>query len=231
MTHNMSIKPGRDTTSELSGWFEPPYGQFLRKYGTAVVDAQAIREVMGVDVLRRVLHYVYVEQEGNVVPGPYLVLGYRDYAQIHEAIRDIYGQASHGILNRIGRITFRHFVGEQVDQMSAIGIALRLMPLQARKIFILRVVARTMSESNHHDTAYLREGEGRLMLIDTNSPACHSVSAKAPICWHTIGFIEEALQWATARDFKVEEVSCRAQGNTVCTFAIAREPGVPLHVA
>ena len=227
----MSINPSRDTTSKLSGWFEAPYGQFLRKYGTAVVDAQAIREVIGVDALRRVLHHVHVEQEGNVVPGPYFVLGYRDYAQIHEAIRDLYGQASHGILNRIGRITLRHFVEAQADQMSAISIALRLMPLQARKIFILRVVARSMSESGHHDTVYLREDEGRLMLIDTNSPACHGVSADAPICWHTIGFIEEALQWATARDFKVEEVSCRAQGDPVCTFAVAREPGVPLHLA
>ena len=170
----MSINPGCDTTSELLGWFEAPYGQFLRKYGTAVVDAQAIREVIGVDALRRVLHHVCVEQGGSVVPGPYFVLGYRDYAQIHETIRDLYGQASHGILNRIGRITLRHFVEAQADQMSAISIALRLMPLQARKIFILRVVARSMSESGRHDTVYLREDEGRLLLVDTDSPACHS---------------------------------------------------------
>ena len=227
----MSTDPSRDTTSEIAGPFDASYERWQKKYGSVVVSAQAIREVIGADALRRILHHVYVEQGSNTRPGSDFVLGYHDYAQIHKAIRELYGQACHGILNRIGRITFRHFVEEQVNQMAAIGIALRLMPIRARKIFILRVVARSMSGDYHHDTVYLREDEGRLAVIDTNSIACHGITSDESICWHTVGFLEESLQWATGREFKVEETCCRAKGDPTCTFAIAREPSPPLNLA
>ena len=226
----MSTDPGRETIPAVPGGpFEASYEHGQKKYGSATVSEQAVREVIGADALRRILHHVFVGQGGS--PGSELVLGYHDYAQIHRGIRELYGQASHGILNRIGRITFRHYVEGQVNQMAAISIALRLMPVRARKIFILRVVARSMSGDNHHDSVFLREDEGRLSVIDTNSLACHGVSADEPICWHTVGFLEESLQWATGREFKVEETSCRAKGDPTCTFAIAREPSPPLNLA
>ena len=227
----MSTDPSRDTTPEMSGPLEAPYEHWRKKYGSVIVSAQAIREVIGTDALRRILHHVYVDQGADPSADSDFVLGYHDYAHIHQAIRELYGQASHGILNRIGRITFRHFVEEQVNQMAAISIALRLMPIRARKIFILRVVARSMSGDHHHDTVYLREDEGRLAVIDTNGLACHGITSEEAICWHTVGFLEEALQWATGREFKVEETSCRAKGDPTCTFAVAREPSLPLNLA
>jgi len=196
----------------------------------AVIDFRAICEVIGNDALRCVLRRVSKGQENDIAE-PYAVVEYEKYSKIHQAIRDLYGPASHGILNRIGRLTFRHFVEEQAGQMSAISIALRLMPLRARKIFILKVIAHSLSESNHHETVYLQEDDGLLHLIDMNSPACHGISADEPVCWHTVGFVEEALQWATSQEFRVEEISCQAQGMSVCVFAIAKEPNQPLHLA
>jgi len=227
----MSTDPRRETTPEIPGPLEATYERGQKKYGSVAVSAQAVREVIGADALRRILHHVFVGRGGSPGPSAEFVLGYHDYAQIHRGIRELYGQASHGILNRIGRITFRHFVEEQVNQMAAISIALRLMPIRARKIFILRVVARSMSGDNHHDSVFLREDEGRLAVVDTNGLACHGVSSDEPICWHTVGFLEESLQWATGREFKVEETSCRAKGDPTCTFAIAREPSPPLNLA
>lgn len=196
----------------------------------AVVDFQAICEVIGIDALKYVMRRVSESKEDDVAE-PYAVVDYEKYSKLHHAIRELYGSASHGILNRIGRLTFRHFVEEQAGEMSAISIALRLMPLRARKIFILKVIAHSLSESNHHETVYLQENNGLLHLIDMNSPACHGISAGEPVCWHTVGFIEEALQWATSREFRVEEISCQAQGMPVCVFAVAKEPNQSLHLA
>jgi len=224
MEWTMSVNPKYGQAAQSSARLDVSRGQFLRKHGMVVVDFQDISEVIGIDALRYVIHRVCLEHEEDDFVEPYAAVENDYYSRLHSAIRDLYGQASHGILNRIGRITFRHFVEEQAGQMSAISIALRLMPLRARKIFILRVIARTLNGGNQQETVYLQEDEGLLNLIDTSSPACHGISADEPICWHTVGFIEEALQWATCREFKVEEVSCQAQGVPVCTFAIAKEP-------
>ncbi len=186
--------------------------------------------MIGGDALRYVLRRVSEGQEDDIAE-PYALVDYQKYSKLHHAIRELYGPASHGILNRIGRLTFRHFVEEQAGQMSAISIALRLMPLRARKIFILKVIAHSLSESNHHETVCLQEDNGRLQLIDMNSPACQGISSSEPVCWHTVGFIEEALRWATSQEFRVEEISCQAQGMPVCVFAIAKEPDQPLHLA
>ena len=128
-------------------------------------------EVIGTDALRRILHHVYVDQGKGHEPGFRLRAGVSRLCPYSPSNpRGSTGRASHGILNRIGRITFRHFVEEQINQMAAIGIALRLMPIRARKIFILRVVARSMSGDHHHDTVYLREDQGRLAVIRYEQP-------------------------------------------------------------
>jgi predicted hydrocarbon binding protein len=224
-----------DLTSEILGRLSVSDEQLKRKRArqarAMIVDVQAIREALGMRDWQTVLSNAQLELAPDVLSGCYFVLSYQAYARLYTAIRELYGHASHGILNRIGRIAFRHFVETQSEHMAAISIALRLMPLQARKIFILRVVARTLSENNAYQPARLDEDNGQLTLVDPESPACNGVVSDHPICWHTVGFLEEALRWATAQEFRVEEISCRAQGGVVCTFAIAREPNTPLSLA
>lgn len=224
-----------DPTSESLSRFSASYERLRRKYagpaGAIIVDVQAIREVLGMGDWQTVLSNADLELAPDALSAFYSVLSHQAYARLYTAIRELYGQASHGILNRIGRIAFRHFVEAQSEHMAAISIALRLMPLQARKIFILRVVARTLSENNAYQPVRMEEDDGRLALIDVESPACNEVVTDHPICWHSVGFLEEALRWATAQEFKVEETSCRAQGDGACTFAVAREPNTPLSLA
>jgi len=205
-------------------------GQFLRKQGMAVVDIRAISTVIGADALKHVWQQASGGQAEQNITEPYVIVEYDKYSRLHLAIRELYGPASHGILNRIGRLTFRHFLEEQAGQMSAVGIALRLMPLRAREIFILRVIAYSLSESSRQETVCLQEDDGLLNLIDMDSPACYGISSDEPVCWHTVGFIEEALRWATSQEFKVEEVSCQAQGRPVCVFAVASEPNQLLYL-
>ena len=230
-----SLNKNTDPACETPEWFNASYARHVKRRtvpeGATVVDVGAIVEVVGLEDLQALLRAARIKRQSADRSEPYLILSRRAYARLLRAIRQAYGPASRGILNRIGRIAFRHFVEERAEDMAAISIALRLMPLQARKVFILRVVARTLNEQNQRDAVHLEEEKGRLMLVSDECSTCQHITSDEPVCWHSVGFIEEALQWATGQEFRVEETACRAQGHPACHFVVAREPNAQLNLA
>jgi predicted hydrocarbon binding protein len=71
--------------------------------------------------------------------------------------------------------------------------------------------------------AAIRSLDLDLMLVDHVSATSIGQTEACPVCYVTLGLIQGNLFWATARDYDIEEVSCRAVGANDCEFKIVME--------
>jgi predicted hydrocarbon binding protein len=63
------------------------------------------------------------------------------------------------------------------------------------------------------------------MYIIEKCPVCWGRHTDRPCCYIAQGILEEALNWVTGgRNFKVQQIECRAAGSSECVWAIDKEP-------
>jgi hypothetical protein len=188
----------------------------------------AVQEVMGDNGLRVVLREAGLERYIGALPPNDLKPGARarEYALLNEAVERFYGRGGKGMLRRIGRASFRWAVREQAALLGVAGVALKVMPQRTRMKFILGSLAKALKDTNpEHVYLTVIEKDGRLILSDYCCSMCHTRHAEQPICNIWIGTLQEALKWATDKEFEVTETLCRAKGDPCCQFVVGDEVG------
>jgi len=183
----------------------------------------AIGEVMGESGLKVVLRQAGLERYVDELPPNDLEQGVStvEYAALNQAVEDFYGRAGKGMLQRIGRASFRYGVEEQATLMGVAGTALKVMPQKTRIKFILTQMAKSLMEVNKETDIEIQEtGEG-FVFADFTCGVCCCREAEHPICHLYIGSIGEAVKWATGQDYEVREIECRAMGAEACRFLVA----------
>jgi predicted hydrocarbon binding protein len=144
-----------------------------------------------------------------------------EYATLNQAVQEFYGRAGRGMLQRIGRASFRYGVEEQATLMGVAGTALKLMPQRTRIKFILTQMAKSLMDVNEVTYIEIRETPEGFTLADFTCGICCCREAERPICHLYIGSISEAVKWATGQDYQVQETECRAMGAEACCFLVA----------
>jgi bacteriochlorophyll 4-vinyl reductase len=185
----------------------------------------AIGEVMGERGLKIVLRQVGLERYVDELPPNDLEQGIptAEYAALNQAVEEFYGRAGKGMLQRIGRTSFRYGVEEQATLMGVAGTALKVMPQKTRIKFILTQVAKSLMEVNEETNIDVQETPEGFVFTDYTCGVCCCRKAEQPICHLYIGSISEAVKWATGRDYEVREIECRAMGAEACRFLIVED--------
>jgi predicted hydrocarbon binding protein len=98
---------------------------------------------------------------------------------------------------------------------------IRTLPPAMRRKAALELLAHFMREKPTDATIHTLDLD--LMLVDHASAATTGQTEARPVCYVTLGLIQENLFWATARDHDIDEVSCRAAGGDDCEFKIMQE--------
>ena len=183
----------------------------------------AIGEVMGEQGLKVVLRQAGLERYVDELPPNNLEQGVSTvaYAALNQAVEEFYGRAGKGMLQRIGRASFRYGVEEQATLMGVAGAALKVMPQKTRVRFILTQMAKSLMEVNAETHIAVEETEEGFVFADFTCGVCCCRQAGHPICHLYIGSIGEAVKWATGRDYEVREIECRAVGAEACRFLVA----------
>ncbi len=183
----------------------------------------AIGEVMGERGLRVVLHQADLARYADELPPNDLEQGIPtiEYAALNQAVEEFYGRAGKGMLQRIGRASFRYGVEEQALLMGVAGTALKLMPQKTRIKFILTQMAKSLMDVNDETYIEVLETPTGFVLADFTCGVCCCRQAEHPICHLYVGSISEAVKWATGRDYEVREIECRALGQEACRFLVA----------
>lgn len=183
----------------------------------------AIGEVMGERGLKIVLRQAGLERYVDNLPPNDLEQGVAtvEYAALNQAVEEFYGRAGKGMLQRIGRASFRYGVEEQAALMGVAGTALKLMPQKTRIKFILTQMAKSLMDVNAETRIEVQETDEGVVLADFTCGVCCGREAEKPICHLYIGSISEAVKWATGRNYEVREIECRAMGAEACRFLVS----------
>ena len=182
----------------------------------------AIGQVMGQQGLKIVLRQAGLERYVDELPPDDLEqdVSTVDYAALNQAVEEFYGRAGKGMLQRIGRASFRYGVEEQATLMGVAGAALKVMPQKARIKFILTQMAKSLMDVNQDTSIVVQETPQGFVFADFTCGVCCCRKAEHPICHLYIGSISEAVKWATGQEYEVREIECRAMGAEACRFLV-----------
>ena len=185
----------------------------------------AIGEVMGEQGLKVVLRQAGLERYVDELPPNDLEQGVAttEYATLNQAVEEFYGRAGKGMLQRIGRATFRYGVEEQGTLMGVAGTALKLMPQKTRVKFILTQMAKSLMDVNDETEIKVEETADGFVFADLTCGVCCGREAERPICHLYVGSISESVKWATGQDYQVREIECRAMGAEACRFLVTED--------
>jgi predicted hydrocarbon binding protein len=141
-----------------------------------------------------------------------------EFAALQKSIRDYYGQGARGILNRAGHQVWHTMIREASPVQKVKLLLARLLPIPTRCRVALELLVTTLRLQDSQIT--LQKSDKEWILTDTSSISTYGQTAENPICWLTLGEIQEALAWAGRGTCDVEEIACLAAGSETCKFRI-----------
>jgi len=140
------------------------------------------------------------------------------YARIQHALRVYYGRGARGTLVRIGRILWGRLLETASLPEKAQAQLVHSLPAGQRLKAVLELLARFMREQNADVSVHTLDLD--LLLADHAGAATVGQKENAPVCFVTLGLIQEALIWVSGREYDAEEVACQAAGGDACEFKI-----------
>ena len=146
-------------------------------------------------------------------------------SNLGETLEQVYGpHGGRGLSLRIGRACFNYGVRQYGMQMGLTQMAFKLLPLPAK----LSAGAKAFAElfNLFTDQRVRVEEDGRKLLWHIERcPLCWERKTHEPACHLAVGLLQEALYWLSGgKVFNVEEQTCIAAGDSVCTIAIDQSP-------
>ncbi len=152
-------------------------------------------------------------------------LTFAEVGRLSQAIEDIYGvSGGQRLLRQAGRESFKYWMEGFGGAISVADVALRLLPPVLRVRIGIEVLAEIF---NRYSGQQVTLGEGRDSFFFTLEACgfCSERHSDEPSCSFPVGILEESLFWVSrGRHFVVEETTCIACGDPVCTLCIDRIP-------
>jgi len=183
--------------------------------------AETIALELGADQFNAMLTLANLPTEWKN-PDVFLTMGPYDsahvYAALQTAMRTYFGRGARGVLLRVGQRLWNHLLDDATLGIKAQAAVVRRLPLTTRRKPTLELLAKFIGTQSGDITVHTLDLD--LLLVDQASPSAHDQNETSPICFVTQGLIRESLFWATSKNYDVEEIHCKAQGEHNCEFKI-----------
>lgn len=140
------------------------------------------------------------------------------YSRLQFSLRKYYGRGARGILLRIGKKLWKPILDDAPFSIKTQATLLGGLPKSLRLKPALDVLAKILG--THAGDITLHTLDLDLLLVDHTSPTAQAQSDDEPICFVTLGLIQECLFWADGQVHDIEERACRALGASQCEFKI-----------
>lgn len=152
-------------------------------------------------------------------------LSFKSVSLLQSILEQEYGpRGGRGLALRIGRACFKYGLKEYGSMLGLTEIAFRLLSLPVK----LRIGAKSFAELfNKHTDQRVRveERDNKIFWHIERCPLCWERKAEEPICHLAVGLLQESLYWLSGgKIFNVEETTCIAKGDAVCTIVIDQTP-------
>jgi len=152
-------------------------------------------------------------------------LTHAEVGRLFEAIESIYGvSGGRRLVRQAGQASFKYWIEGFGSIVGLADVAFRILPLKLRVKIGIEVVAE-ISNRYSGQTVVLGEDRDSYFVVLERCGFCEGQRADVPICAFPVGLLEETLFWVSRGSrFSVEETSCIACGDPVCTICIGKEP-------
>lgn len=202
-------------------------GKFFYANLIARIYLQAMEEVMGRNGLNAILNMAKLSGLiDNYPPGNWEKgFDFADYSALNQTLEDMYGpRGGRGLALRAGRASFSRGL-QGFGALHNMGdLALKMLPTNVKIKMGLPAMAKVFSQVSDQ-TSRVEERDSNFVYIIEACPVCWGRRADKPICHAAVGLIQESLRWVSGgKEFRVEEISCIAKGDTVCEFTVYKEP-------
>jgi predicted hydrocarbon binding protein len=178
----------------------------------------AFEEVLGKPQFAAVIRQAGLAAEEGRTPD----LPFDAPARVRQALEDAYGeQSARGICLRTGRVMFRRGLRVFSETLGLSHRSFRLLPPALKVLRGLDLLAWLLNHYSDQRVRVEKRG-GELLLINERCPHCAGLTKPSPCCQLPVGALQAGLAWAcSGRHYSVEETTCRAAGDPVCTYLIA----------
>jgi predicted hydrocarbon binding protein len=150
---------------------------------------------------------------------------FEEVGRIQQALEEMYGpRGARGLALRAGRACFKYGIREFGPVLGISDLAFRLLPLGMKMKVGIEVFAEVF---NKFSDQVVRLGEDEESFIWTieRCPVCWGRRTSEPCCYLAVGVLQEGAYWVSGgKNFSVEETTCVANGDAVCTILIGKRP-------
>jgi hypothetical protein len=198
---------------------------FANKMGRIVF--LALEEVAGRESLRAILSSAKMQDRlDNYPPNDFAPeFAFDELGRIQRAIEELYGPRTGRLLaRRTGKACFRIGVEDLRPVLGIADLLFRILPLRMRFRIGFEVLAQ-MFDRFSDSVVRLEEDEQYFRWITERCGVCWDRHTETPCCDLTVGILEEGLYWLSGgARFFIEESSCVAVGDPMCTILIGKQP-------
>ncbi len=185
----------------------------------------AMEEILGRSGVNAVLNLARLGEFVDRYPPGNSELSFQSLSNLQRALEDFYGpHGGRGVSLRIGRACFQHGLREFGPLFGLTDLAFRLLPMSTK--FSVGSTALADIFNQYTDQHVRLEDKGKFLYwhID-RCPLCWEHQSEIASCQMAVGLLQEALFWLSGgKYFNVEEIRCKASGDSNCTIAIEKKP-------
>jgi hypothetical protein len=198
---------------------------FSNKMGRIVL--LALEEVVGRASIDTILTMARMQERLEEYPPNDFApeFSFDELARMQQALDELYGVSrGRGLARRIGRACFTIGVQDLRPVLGVADLVFRVLPLRIRLKVGFEVLAQIFGRFSDHRVR-LDEDERYFRWVAERCGMCWGRRSEAPCCHLSVGLLEEALHWLSGgASFYIEEVSCIAAGDPMCTILVGKGP-------
>jgi predicted hydrocarbon binding protein len=178
-----------------------------------------LEETIGPDDLEKLLKSIpnSTQYKNEILPDP--------LQPVRQKMNELYGPTgARGIAMCSGKAGFKYILKQQSKQLGFESDAFRFLPGKYKLKRGLSLLADWMMEI-YHEGIQIENADKHWLFNITGCYECSGFQSSTKMCDFTAGLLQEFMSWAGGgKYYRIEELSCRGQGDELCSFQIDKNP-------
>jgi predicted hydrocarbon binding protein len=191
---------------------------------------ETLESVLGYNGLKSLLNYGHIQEYIDNFPpdNDELNIPLKDLHALYVALLDVFGEkGARSLQLRIGREFIRIGVTKRPTIAKMLKLSTRLLPEHKKIKLALQKFAdefdRRQPSLVYSPRMEVEEKDDCFLLIDKDSFESNGVTSDNPMCATCVGRLQYMLEWITGNTYDIQEVKCRAMGDSCDVFRVSKD--------
>ncbi len=183
-------------------------------------------EILGKNGVNALLNFAGLQAYIDNYPPDNIAKGFpfSHVARIQQGLYDMYGAKGARVFAiRGGEETFQHSLSKYDKVQKAARAAMGLGSTDVRAKLGLQFFSKFFNTVSDQ-VVRIDEDDNYYYWVIERCPMCWERQSAEPVCHLGVGVLKAAANWATERNFRVQEIKCTAMGAEACVYAMDKQP-------